>query len=705
MLQEIIGSQPLMARQGVRRLLVLSGTYSWQRTITEALRQALPGEWLWLGESCPTGWSTLSPAAARTLLGQERLHACFDATEQLDIEALAVIAGALAAGSWLVLLTPGWAGWPEQADRDSIRWSDSDQPVPTPHFVAWLQQQILSDPEVLLWREEQPPCFTALPCRPPWQQPDGNPTQEQQQILQQLYRAERGIWVLTAGRGRGKSALAGMLAANWSGAGSCWLTSPGKESSAVLQYYAQGRLQFLAPDVLSARCHSELPHQVDWLLVDEAAAIPLAQLYSWLKWFPRVLLITTVQGYEGTGRGFLLKLCAGLPAWQHLTLIEPIRWAAEDPLQRFIDSLLLFQEPVPIVTGEQTEWCLHSYQQVDLLDRQDTLKQLYLLLTSAHYRTRPLDLRRLMDAPGMHFTVAESGQQMIGAVWSVDEGGLDLSLAREIWAGRRRPRGNLVAQSMAAHAGQWQAPALRSRRISRIAVEPLFRRRGIASALIKQQLQQARAAGEDYLAVSFGFTAALWAFWQQSDFQLVRIGSHREVRSGCYVAMAIVPLTLAGQQLAQAAGRQLRRDWHTLPQEVRRLLKDVSLAQEDIVHPDSLESADWLELAGFAFAHRTLQSSQGALLRLLALSDQPLDTLRSYLLHNVPLLECVAIEGVSGKKALLACWRAQVAQALSALNTAYCQQWQSWVLGEVGAEQINSPPWRGGASAPGWLIR
>jgi tRNA(Met) cytidine acetyltransferase len=42
------------------------------------------------------------------------------------------------------------------------------------------------------------------------------------------------------------------------------------------------------------------PLQADWLIVDEAAAIP-ARCWKLVTRFPRTLLTTTVQGYEGTG--------------------------------------------------------------------------------------------------------------------------------------------------------------------------------------------------------------------------------------------------------------------------------------------------------------------------------------------------------------------------------------------------------------------
>ncbi len=73
----------------------------------------------------------------------------------------------------------------------------------------------------------------------------------------------------------------------------------------------------------------------------------------------------------------------------------------------------------------------------------------------------PLDLRRMMDAPGQHFAVAQAGAEIAGALWLVEEGGLPPELSRAVWAGFRRPRGNLVAQSLAAHGGSPLAATLK----------------------------------------------------------------------------------------------------------------------------------------------------------------------------------------------------------------------------------------------------
>lgn len=660
--------QQLMQQQGIRRLLVLSGEPQWCRQQAQRLVTTLPGDWPWVGENPPPAMQSLASGAARTLLGQERLHAVFDATRGLDVEALAALAGTLRAGSWLLLLTPPWQPWHQQPDSDSLRWSDCPQPITTPNFIHHLQQHLAADNEVTLWREDEPLTLAPLPIRPQWQAPNGQPTPEQQRLLAQLLGAESGVWVLTAARGRGKSTVAGMLVANTPL--TCWITGPSRAATEVAGEWAQGRAQFWAPDALLAHCREHDVSDVGWLLVDEAAAIPGPLLQQLVSHFPRVLLTTTVQGYEGTGRGFLLKFCAGLPEFHPLGLQQPMRWAPGDALERIIDNALLFNElplwqatnkPVSISGAEQGALCA---------DPQD-LVRFYALLSSAHYRTSPLDLRRLMDAPGMHFGVARVEDEVVGALWLVDEGGLSAELAHEVWAGRRRPRGNLVAQSLAAHGGQWWAPTLRSRRITRIAVLPALRQQGIARSLIAQQRQQAQ--GLDYLSVSFGYTESLWRFWQSCGFELVRIGSKTEASSGCYTAMAILPLSEQGEALRHAAHKHLARDWRWLQPRIDLQL-EITGDDGDI----QLGEDDWRELAGFAFAHRPLEASLGALQRLLLASPLPLPALRQHLQQQTTPAGCVALLGFSGQKALLRRWRQEAGLALEQLDAQHCLRWHNW---------------------------
>ncbi|AHF76284.1 Putative acetyltransferase [Sodalis praecaptivus] len=710
-----------MRRAGVRRLLVISGEPGWCSWQAATLCDALAGDWLWVGEQSERGVGC-RPAALKTLLGREFLHAVFDARQALSVDALAALAGTLVAGSWLVLLVPPWSRWPRVPDGDSLRWSEQPQPIATPCFTRYFRASLLADPAVALLRQNRAPQLTPLPSRPPWQAPvPGRPTADQRRLLRRLTQAEPGIYIMIAPRGRGKSALAGMFAHKLADA--CCITAPAKAAVDVLRRYAGPDAPFFAPDALLARCREGA--RARWLLVDEAAALPLPLLRQLMGYFSHVLLTTTVAGYEGTGRGFLLKFCDGLPRWHPLVLDAPLRWSINDPLERWLTQTLLLEdadaqiiaaEPAPpdadrvaarvapqdsamgstppavavasapssapgftsavrtgsrAVSGENPsargimdDRCAARWRidRVGALTwrRQPAARQaFYRLLTRAHYRTSPIDLRRLMDAPGMSFFTAHQHGDMMGGLWLVEEGGLTPRLAHAVWAGYRRPPGSLVAQSLAAHGNLWRAPRLRSRRISRIAVAPAARRHGMGLAMIDQAARQAARDERDFLSVSFGYTAALWHFWRRAGFQLVRMGTHREASSGLYSAMALLPLSDAGRELTRRAAEGFERDGRLAAGEQQ---------------PLALE--DWRCLAGFAFAQRPPEACRSALIRLIRHSTLPLPALRLWLTQPLPDEALAAHLALSGKKALWRRWRQETAAAMTAVDARLTRRWR-----------------------------
>ena len=642
----------LLGRTGHRRLVVLSGEPQWALAQAVALRDTLPGDWPWLDEH---------PSKAMSgLLGREFLHAVFDARVGFDVSAFAALAGTLRAGSLLVLLVPPLSRWADTPDADSVRWSDRPDPIATPHFVHHFCRIIAADPDAIIWQQEKALSLPSFPDVPDWQPARGEPQREQAAILAALLAMEPGVAAITAPRGRGKSALAGMLLTRV--AGCAIVTAPAKGATDVIARFAGERFHFMAPDAILA---SDV--QADWLIVDEAAAIPGPLLEQLVNRFPRVVLTTTVQGYEGTGRGFLLKFCARFSALQRYTLSSPIRWAAGCPLERVVDSALLFDDAL-IDQRPAGDVTLGSLEPQDWERHPARVAGVYELLCAAHYRTSPLDLRRMMDAPGQHFAVAQAGGAIVGALWLVEEGGLSPELSRAVWAGYRRPRGNLVAQSLAAHGGSPLAATLSGRRVTRIAVHPHRQREGIGQALIRT------AGGQDYLSVSFGYTDDLWRFWRQCGFMLVRMGSHREASSGCYTAMAMRPLTEPGHRLCEQEHQRLCRDARVLS----------AWNEEKIPVPDrweaTLNSDDWLELAGFAFAHRPFSTSVAALTRLLLAVDAPLAALRGKIEARKEEAALSAELSLSGRKALLARLRNDAALALETLDRARCQQLRERVL-------------------------
>lgn len=640
-----------MKREGIRRLLVLSGEERWCFDHALKLRDALPGDWLWISPQ-PDAENHCSPSALQTLLGREFRHAVFDARHGFDAAAFAALSGTLKAGSWLVLLLPVWDEWENQPDADSLRWSDCPDPIATPHFVQHFKRVLTANNDAILWRQNQPFSLAHFTPRTDWHPATGAPQPEQQQLLQQLLTMPPGVAAVTAARGRGKSALAGQLISRI--AGSAIVTAPAKAATDVLAQFAGEKFRFIAPDALLAS-----DEQADWLVVDEAAAIPAPLLYQLVSRFPRTLLTTTVQGYEGTGRGFLLKFCARFPHLHRFELQQPIRWAQGCPLEKMVSEVLVFDDE-NFTHTPQGNIVISAFEQTLWRSEPETPLKVYQLLSGAHYRTSPLDLRRMMDAPGQHFLQAAGGNEIAGALWLVDEGGLSQELSQAVWAGFRRPRGNLVAQSLAAHGSNPLAATLRGRRVSRIAVHPTRQREGTGRQLIAGALQYIHDL--DYLSVSFGYTEELWRFWQRCGFVLVRMGNHREASSGCYTAMALLPMSDAGKQLAEREHYRLRRDAQALAQWNGEMLP------VDPLNDAVLSDDDWLELAGFAFTHRPLLTSLGCLLRLLQTSELALPALRGRLQKNASDAQLCTTLKLSGRKLLLVRQREEAAQALFALD-------------------------------------
>ena len=481
---------------------------------------------VWIGDVSPhfATQSYFPFSKTKNLLGSEFPAIIYDARQGIHLDALAIAAGTLQDGGQLLLLLNHWSHLANQPDSDSLRWSGEKRAINTPHFIAFLQEKITKYGFPVY---QNTPLNLASPKPQKDRSPHCQPTLEQARLLQQMAEAEEAILIVTAKRGRGKSALAGLFAKQQLVQHqSVILTAPNKSAVNIFNEFAGAEITFMPPDELSQNL-SDAPQQFSnhWLFVDEAAMIPLDILFRLTKAFKRVVLTTTIHSYEGTGRGFLLKFMAKTDrTFRHVELFTPLRWQADDKLEAFIDDLLLCdcedrlpQPPYDSVLAEQI--------QISHCERipHDEIESVYGLLTLAHYRTSPLDLRRLLDAPQQQFYRTHARDSLLGCVWAVPEGGLaDKTLIRQIRRGERRPRGNLVAQMLCFQAGLEEACELCSLRISRIAVQPNWQQHGLGQRLIAQMKQQIKPQGAvDFLSVSFGYTPELLAFWQKCGFCLL----------------------------------------------------------------------------------------------------------------------------------------------------------------------------------------
>ena len=580
---------------------------------------------VWIGDVSPhfATPSYFPFSKTKNLLGSEFPAIIYDARQGIHLDALAIAAGTLQDGGKLLLLLNYWADLANQPDCDSLRWSGEKYAINTPHFIAFLQEKIAKygfpvyQNTLLNLASPKPQKDRSTHCQP---------TLEQAHLLQQMAEAEEEILIITAKRGRGKSALAGLFAKQQLAQNQpVILTAPNKSAVNIFNEFAGADITFMPPDELSQNL-SDAPQQFanHWLFVDEAAMIPLDILFRLTKAFKRVVLTTTIHSYEGTGRGFLLKFMAKTDrTLRHVELFTPLRWQADDKLEAFIDDLLLCdcedrlpQPPYDSVLAEQI--------QISHCERipHDQIESVYGLLTLAHYRTSPLDLRRLLDAPQQQFYLAQAQDSLLGCAWAVSEGGLtDKTLIRQIRRGERRPHGNLVAQMLCFQAGLEEACELRSLRISRIAVQPNWQQQGLGQRLIAQIKQQGTV---DFLSVSFGYTPELLAFWQKCGFILVHFSESKEASSGCYSVVVLCPLSEKGQVFVQRAEKQFQRN---LPLSFHPLA--TQFARTEIAW--TLDSSDWQSLTDFANFFLPLSSALPSIRRLItSAGEAPFPLLADY---------------------------------------------------------------------------
>ena len=180
----------------------------------------------------------------QNLLGQEFETILFDARKGIHLEAFAIAAGTLKMNGTLIVLLSNWEKLHSQIDEDSLRWSGSLESITTPRFMTYFKHCIHKYGFPVLYHQND------LKFDRTFQQSfiNHNATLDQQKIIEQILQKESDLYFLTAKRGRGKSALAGLLANQLDT--KIYLTAPNKSAVKILSEFSQKEIIFIAPDEL-----------------------------------------------------------------------------------------------------------------------------------------------------------------------------------------------------------------------------------------------------------------------------------------------------------------------------------------------------------------------------------------------------------------------------------------------------------------------
>jgi len=502
--------------------------------VQNQLAQCLPSHTLWLDSGGPSPLHpppqalVVKPNQAQHYLGDEYPMLVADGYSGVDANMLLMLSGTLKPGGIALILLPPHC--PACANGALLRYLSLGTDLP--RYSPWLER-LMRIPG-------------SLTMGAPWQLP---PPGEPPDPLPPPPRPDKtNVWLITGRRGRGKSTLLAALADQHPAKTILLVTNHARALRTLQQHLQQlgwqaadttdiprlwvkegaetgtRTLQILPPD---AFLQKKPPCQL--LLVDEAARLTLPLLSRLLQTPLPMALATTLEGYEGAGQGLRLKLAQHLPPGRQLKVLvlnHSRRWAANDPLEQWLDALCLLQTPQPPApTGEVAiqRWQPHRAEH--------TLQTAWALLQSAHYQTRPADLMQLLDRPDQRLWLAQAADGVAGVLWALEEGGLRQAPAHV--------RGHLAAQRLRQLSGDDTWLQRRSLRITRIAVHPQRQGEGIGSALIEQLKAEADV---DFLSVSCAAEPTLCAFWHKQGFRLIHRGEKPNRASGVPSALFVYDL-------------------------------------------------------------------------------------------------------------------------------------------------------------------
>ncbi|KAB1998644.1 hypothetical protein ERO13_D12G093500v2 [Gossypium hirsutum] len=360
----------------------------------------------------------------------------------------------------------------------------------------------------------------------------------------------RSTVALLAARGRGKSAALGLAVAGAIAAGysNIYVTAPSPENLKTLfEFVCKGFdaieykehidydvVKSVNPEFKKATVRINIykqhrqtiqyiqPHeheklsQVELLVVDEAAAIPLPVVKSLLGPY-LVFLSSTVNGYEGTGRSLSLKLLQQLEEQSQLSkgvegslsgrvfkkieLSESIRYASADPIECWLNALLCLDVTNSVASISRLpppSECDLYYVDRDTLfsyhkDSELFLQRMMALYVSSHYKNSPNDLQLMADAPAHHLFVLlgpvdESKNQLPDILCVIQvslEGQISRKSAIKSLSVGYQPHGDQIPWKFCEQFRDPDFPSLSGARIVRIATHPSAMRLGYGSAAIE----------------------------------------------------------------------------------------------------------------------------------------------------------------------------------------------------------------------------
>lgn len=466
-------------------------------------------------------------------------------------------------------------------------------------------------------------------------------------FVDSMVKPELGIVSLTAPRGRGKSACIGLgiAAAIRHGHSNIFVTAPSPANLLTVFEFTAAGLEALgysrhsdfeliestyAPfqkaviRVNVRKAHHQvvqyvLPHDshrisnADLVVIDEAAAIPLPMVKGFLG-AHRLLISSTINGYEGTGRSLSIKLfgqlkeearkAAGMP-FLEVRMEDPIRYALGDPVEDWLNRLLLLEAtsapPLRHQLPHPEDCELFLVNKDTLFSHQKTTERFLFgtmaLFISSHYKNSPNDLQLLSDAASHLIFVLlgplAADRTDLPDVLVALELSLEGNLSVEGIAAFQRgikPSGDLIPWNVREQFLDQEFPQLAGARVVRIAVHPAAQRMGYGLKTLQllhefcegrltslgpdelaefhlrdtqahkpnslkpllKRVSEVRPLPLSYLGVCYGASFELYRFWRRAGYSPVYLRQTINDITAEHSCVMLKPLTGTNLRLINA---------------------------------------------------------------------------------------------------------------------------------------------------------
>ena len=414
-------------------------------------------------------------------------------------------------------------------------------------------------------------------------------TQDQVRVLQLFEQffdreKERKAVVITADRGRGKTAVLGILTPYLISRMQRVLKRPVRvmvvapTPQAIQTYFMflkkamvrQGMKDFRLKEsggvvtVLNskyARVEYVVPRRAmieseyaDVVVVDEAAGIDVPVLWSIVKRTRYIIFSTTIHGYEGAGRGFSIRFLKKLERDEEteidkIHLDEPVRYSRGDPVERWLYDVLLLDAQPAELEKEDVEAIKLGKFEFEMIDKDELVKDEKLLreffgiYVLAHYRNRPSDVVILLDMPNHFAFRVKVNEKTVCSLHVAVEGGIDDSTVEQMADGYK-PKGQIIPDLILKHHWDYRFPKLLGVRIVRIATHPDVMDMGIGSFALSRLIDWSCGNEFDWIGSGFGVSPELLRFWIKNKFLPVHITPQRNEVSGEHTVVVLRSLKM-----------------------------------------------------------------------------------------------------------------------------------------------------------------